>query len=329
MRIPRSIRAPVALAWMLFCSATASAAAPLKALILTSPGVYHDYEVQTLDLAYGIARFANVRFDVSLAEIDRWTTTDFAQGYDVLIYNICMADNTDAQLVANLRRQTETLGVPALVLHCTMHSFRETDLWWPMYGLQTKEHEPLRALPQVQHGPHAILAGIPTPWIVQDDELYLNLQFSGQPLLTSVDQTGKSNVTAWLAGQGATPIFGSTLGHSEETMKDPAYHRLLANAVLYVSGQLTSIGTPGPGYEPQAEDTDIIDKFSAPQGVKFLGKEGRDCAMRRIYIAAAPCYVGCTLNPLLWNRKSAACRKACDARLPGNNELIVACMPGA
>src|SRR6516162_156398 len=166
MRYLLSICVSVALAWTLLYGDTA-AAAELKGLILTSPGVYHEYETQTRDLAYGIAKFTNVRFDVSLHEVERWKTTDFATGYDFLIYNICMADNQDAQLIANLRRQTEVLGVPAVVLHCTMHSFRETDLWWPMFGLQTKEHEPLRALPQVLHGPHPILSGIPDNWTVQ------------------------------------------------------------------------------------------------------------------------------------------------------------------
>ncbi len=327
MRYLISMCAWVALAWTLLCSTAVTAAEPLKGLILTSPGVYHDYEKQTRDLAYGIAQYANVRFDVSLAEIERWKTTDFSAGYDVLIYNICMADNTDARLIANLRRQTETLGVPAVVIHCTMHSFRETDLWWPMFGLQTKEHEALRALPQIQHGPHPILSGIPEKWTVENDELYLNLQFAAQPLLSSVDETGKSNTTAWLAGQGATPIFGTTLGHSKETLKDPVYHRLIANGVLYVSGNLQSDGKPKAGYEPLADGMDILDKFFAPDGVKFLGQKGNACAMRKLTIAAIPCYASCIFNPLLWTEASQACKKQCDTTLPTSDELIAACTP--
>lgn len=330
MRFLGSICASAALAWVLLCSNPGLAATPhaLKALILTSPGVYHDYEQQTRDLAYGIARYTNVRFDVSLAETGRWSNTDFAQGYDVLIFNICMADNTDARLIANLRRQIEILGVPAVLMHCTMHSFRETDLWWPLYGLQTREHEELRALPQAPQGSHPILGGIPSGWTVKNDELYLNLQFTALPLLSSTDLTGKPNVTAWLAGQGATPVFGTTLGHSEETLKDPVYHRLLANAVLFVTGHLAADGTPEPGYEPLAQDMDILDKFSAPPGVKFLGADGQHCAMRKLALAATPCYAGCILNPLLWNEASRACKQQCNRKLPSSDELIAACTPG-
>jgi uncharacterized protein len=306
-----------------------SAAQPLRVLILTSPGVYHNYEQQTQDLGHGITRYANVRFDVSLAELERWKTTDFSTGYDVLIYNICMADNQDGELIANLRRQTEQLGVPALVIHCTMHSFRQTDLWWPMFGLQTKAHEELRPLPQIQGEQHPILHGIPVNWTVASDELYINLQFTAQPLLSAVGEDGKSHTTAWLAYQGRTPVFGTTLGHSDETMKDPAFQRLIANAVLFVTGNLSPDGTPKAGLEPVGDGMDIFETFSAPEGVKFLGKEGKDCAYRRLVIAAAPCYVGCILNPFEWGEETRACKQACDADLPSSDELIEACTPGA
>jgi uncharacterized protein len=310
---------------LLFYGNLCSAAQPLRALILTSPGVYHNYEQQTQDLAHGIAAHANVRFDVSLAELERWKTTDFSTGYDVLIYNICMADNQDSALIANLRRQTEQLGVPALVIHCTMHSFRDTDLWWPMFGLQTKAHEALRPLPQLHLAQHPILMGIPTDWTVASDELYINLQFTAQPLLGCMGEDGKSQTTVWLASQGTTPLFGTTLGHSDQTMKDPAFHRLVANAVLYVTGKLSADGQPQAGLEPVGDGMDIFETFSAPPGVKFLGKEGKDCAFRQLAIAAGPCYVGCILNPFDWGEATRACKRTCEADLPTTDALIKTC----
>ena len=323
----RILRHPRALAVLLlfFYGSLCNAAQPLRALILTSPGVYHNYEQQTQDLGHGIAKHANVRFDVSLAELERWKTTDFSAGYDVLIYNICMADNQDGVLIANLRRQTEQLGVPALVIHCTMHSFRETDLWWPMFGLQTKAHEEERPLPQVQKLKHPILKGIPADWTVASDELYINLAFTAQPLLSSMGKDGKSHTTAWLASQGVTPIFGTTLGHSDETMKDPAFQQLIANAVLFVTGNLSPDGTPQAGLEPVGDGMDIFATFSAPPGVKFLGKKGKDCAFRKLALAAGPCYVGCILNPFEWGEATRACKNTCEADLPTTDALIKAC----
>jgi uncharacterized protein len=300
---------------------------PLKALILTSQGVYHNYEQQTWDLAHGIVERANVRFDVSLAEPERWKTTDYSDGYDVLIYNICMADNQDAALIANMRRQTEVLGVPAVVIHCTMHSFRETDLWWPLFGLKTKAHEPLGPLRQIQNESHPVLTGIPEDWTLSSDELYTNLEFTGQSLLSAAGEDGKPQTTAWLDYQGITPIFGTTLGHSEETMKNTIYQQLIANAVLFVTGNLTRDGKPKPGLEPIGDGMDIFESFSAPEGVKFLGKEGHDCAMRKLAIAAAPCYLKCILNPLEWGAATRACKNACEVALPSPDELIKACSP--
>lgn len=300
---------------------------PLKALILTSPGVYHNYEQQTWDLAHGIVERANVRFDVSLAEPERWKTTDYSDGYDVLIYNICMADNTDAELIANMRRQTEELGVPALIIHCTTHSFRDTDLWWPMYGLKTKAHEPERELRQIQNGPHPILAGIPEDWVLPEDELYINLEFEGQSLLSTIGEDGMPHTTGWVEYQGLTPIFGTTLGHSESTLKNTAYQQLIANAVLFVTGNLASDGQPVPGMGPVGDGMDIFDAFSAPEGVKFLGREGKECAYRKMVIAGAPCYLGCVLNPFEWGEETRACKESCNTDLPSPDALIKECSP--
>ncbi len=299
----------------------------LKALILTSPGVYHNYEQQTWDIGHGIVERANVRFDVSLAEPERWKTTDYSEGYDVLIYNICMADNQDPDLIANMRRQTEELGVPAVFIHCTMHSFRETDLWWPLLGLKSKAHEPKRALRQVQNGQHPVLTGIPQDWVLSEDELYINLDFTGQSLLSTVGEDGKPHTTAWIDYHGLTPIFGTTLGHSEDTMKNTVYQQLIANAVLFVTGNLSSDGQPSPGMGPTGNSMDIFDSFSAPEGVKFLGREGQDCALRKIAVAVAPCYLGCVLNPFEWGEATRACKKACEVHLPPSDDLIKACTP--
>ena len=236
---------------------------------------------------------------------------------------------TQRGLIANLRRQTEVLGVPTLIIHCTTHSFRNTDLWWPLFGLNTKTHEPLRALSQIKVQPHPILAGIPDNWTLSHDELYTNLEFDGLPLLSAIGEDGETHTTAWLAYQGTTPIFGTTLGHSEETIKNPAFQRLLANALLFITGNLSEDGQPVPGMEGDGDGMDIFESLSAPRGVKFLGDEGYDCAFRKMAIAAAPCYLVCILNPIEWGEATRACKQSCEADIPSSDELIKACAPGS
>lgn len=301
---------------LLFSSATQAA---LKGLILTSPGVYHDYAYQSRAIAQGIAAHVDIRFDVSLAEVKRWKGTDFSEGYDVLVYNICMAGSEDQALIANMRRQTEQLGVPALVIHCTMHSFRDTDQWWLFLGLRTRNHEALRALPQQSVGEHPILAGIPTDWQIEDDELYINLAFDAQPLLTSAGEDGRPHVTTWLRERGKARVFGTTLGHTQQTMDDPVYQRLLANAVLWATGQPLQTGTP-------VERTEgVMTDFTAPSGVDYLDAQGRDCAMSKLRKAVGPCYAGCVLNPMLWGEAANQCKEECVAQSPSTDELAAMC----
>ena len=314
---------------LLLCSPLSAAGEPLRALILTSPGVYHNYENQNRVLAAGIARHANVRFDISLAEIDRWREGDFSDGYDVLVYNLCMADNADADLIANLRRQTEELGTPAVVLHCTMHSFRDTDLWWPLYGLKTVRHEPLGPLRQTPVSAHPILTGIPRDWVLEEDELYNNITFEAQPLLRATAADGSEHTTAWLKPRGDTMVFGTTAGHSDASVADPHYQQLLANALLYVTGKLDPQGSPLAGYAGTSQATDAIGTISAPPGVRFLGADGMDCVRGEFARSAGPCYVGCILHPLRWGESASRCREDCNAKLPTPDEAIALCMPDA
>ncbi|NQX88871.1 MAG: ThuA domain-containing protein [Halioglobus sp.] len=309
----------------LFSTTVAIAAAPLRALIVTTQGVYHNYQEQTWILVHRISEHANVRFDVSLAELDRWKSADYAQGYDVLIYNFCLADSTDSALIANMRRQTEQLGVPAVVVHCSLHSFRDTPLWWPMLGLHTKAHAPLGAMTMTKSEPHPITQGMPQDWTLAADELYINLSFEGKPLLTSLGADGKDHVTAWLSYPGGTPVFGTTLGHSTDTINDPFYQLMLARALLYVTGNLREDGTPRVGMDGSSDGMDVIERLSAPQGITFLGEEGHDCAFRELAVAAAPCYIGCIFNPFQWNAETRACKKSCEADLPKTDELIRRC----
>lgn len=304
-----------------------AAAEMLRGLILTSPGVYHNYALQTPALAAGIARHINIHFDVSLAETARWKNSDYSTGYDVLIYNLCMADETDAALIQNMRRQTDVLGVPTVVLHCSMHSFRNTDLWWPMYGLQSRAHEPETSLLQEPVRDHPILTGMPANWTLAADELYVNLDFKGQPLLTSQALDGSTQVTAWLYEEGGARVFGTTLGHSDSSIADSGYQRLVANGILYVTGKLGPDGLPPLALSPVSSPDGVIDNLSAPEGVRFLGAEGQSCAYRRMAMAMAPCYLACTLHPFKWGATADACRQDCQSRLPDSDSLINACMP--
>ncbi len=61
--------------------------------------------------------------------VESLAASDFAEGYDLVVYNICVAKSDNLIAAHNVIRQTEELGVPALVIHGTLHSF------WPTFKM--------------------------------------------------------------------------------------------------------------------------------------------------------------------------------------------------
>jgi len=49
---------------------------------------------------------------------------------------------------------------------------------------------------------------------------------------------------------GKARVFGTTLGHHNETMIEPVYLDLVARGLLWATGHLDDSGKPEPGYGP-------------------------------------------------------------------------------
>ena len=102
-----------------------------KVLYVThEPGKYHDYTGQR-KVFEEIAAKQNWKTTVLSSSYEGLTKrfsddADFAKGYDVVIYNICMADTTDTMAAYNVIKQTNEHGVNALLVHGALHSFRPT-----------------------------------------------------------------------------------------------------------------------------------------------------------------------------------------------------------
>ena len=64
--------------------------------------------------------------------------------------------------------------------------------------------------------------------------------------------TGKqkeSDTVIWTNDYHGTRVFGTTLGHNNETVADPRYLDLLTRGLLWSTGHLTDDGKPAAGYE--------------------------------------------------------------------------------
>ena len=95
------------------------------------PGRYHDYTFQRKKFTE-LAESKGWNLTVlsgTHEEVEHKLATDknFANGSDVIVYNMCMAHCANPEVPYNIMQQTQKKGIPAILTHCSLHSF------WPTF----------------------------------------------------------------------------------------------------------------------------------------------------------------------------------------------------
>jgi type 1 glutamine amidotransferase len=242
-------------------SIQAEAAKPIRALMVCG-GCCHDYENQKRILSEGISKRANVVWtivhDVDTTrehQIGIYTNADWAKGYDVVVHNECYGYVTNNAFVEGIAKP-HFEGLPAVVLHCSTHSYRmaKTDEWRQLIGQSSFSHETRRDLDvKLINGEHPVMKGFPKEWHDPQDELYKNEKLWPNfiPLAKAYGvDTKKEHVCVWLNTYGKARVFGTTLGHTDDTMSSDVYLNLVARGLLWACDKLDDQGNPKPGYGP-------------------------------------------------------------------------------
>lgn len=222
---------------------------PLRALLITG-GCCHNYPFQTRQLTNAVARLAPADWTVVMeggtgtrAEISLYDKPDWAKGYDVVVHNECFADTTN-QIYIRKITEAHKAGVPAVVIHCAMHTYRSADIddWREFLGVTSKRHDHQSKYPVKPVEPaHPILKGVATDWVTAMDELYVvdKLWPKAKALATSVsERDGKAHPVAWINQFGAARVFGTTYGHSDDAWRDENFLTLVARGTLWAAGRL-------------------------------------------------------------------------------------------
>jgi hypothetical protein len=272
-----SILIPV-LAVAMAVSVTAEPAAkPLKALLVIG-GCCHDYATQKDLISAGIEARANIRVDVCYSP-EKGTRPTFgcydkdnwADGYDVIIHDECAADIKDIDLV-NRILGPHRKGLPAVALHCAMHSFRvspgfkqpmapgaEGGLWFDFLGIQSSGHGKKLPVAVTYVDPsNPINKGLGN-WTTGDEELYNTITVHpGITPLAKGRQGESENIIAWTHAYGdqKARVFATTLGHSNETIADARYLDFITRGLLWACGKLDKDGKPLAGYAPPGANAD-------------------------------------------------------------------------
>jgi len=256
-----SIR-PFSLLLALVLAASSQAAKPLRALLITG-GCCHDYKMQKLLLSQGISARANVSFDIIHEggtagdhKVQIYHQKDWAKNYDVIIHNECFGKVLDVKFIEQMTAAHKA-GVPAVVIHCAMHSYRRaaTDEWRKVLGVTSMRHQQKTSVEVENLKPdHPIMKGFPKTWKTPNGELYeiTKVWESCTPLARAYGSRTKSHHTCvWVNEYGKGRTFGTTLGHHNETMDNEVYMDLMARGVLWACGKLNDDGTPANGFGPQ------------------------------------------------------------------------------
>jgi type 1 glutamine amidotransferase len=255
---------------------------PLRVLVVAG-GCCHDYATQKEVLKKGIEARVNAVVEVAYDPtkstkplFELFKSPDWGKNFDVVVHDECAADITDQAYVANIVNAHKN-GLPAVNLHCAMHSYRwgsfrepvkagaDNASWYEMLGLQSTGHGPQQPIAiTFTDKSHPVTTGL-ADWTTINEELYNNVQILGAKTLATglqkvpekKDKKGKvtpaseaNAIVAWTNefGPKKTRIFSTTIGHNNATVEDARYLDLVARAVLWSAGKLEADGKASAGF---------------------------------------------------------------------------------
>ncbi len=228
----------------------AVAGEPLRVLIATS-GCCHNYDFQTKAIQLA-AKEAGVDVVWTVANdggkgtkgrLEVFEKPDWADSFDLVIHNECFADTTDADYIRSIT-EAHREGLPAVVVHCAMHTFRSVDFddWRQMLGVTSRRHEHKSRYPvTVAATDHPIMRDFPDDWVTPNDELYIiEKTWPGVTVLATSqsEKADRRDPVFWTHQFGDGRVFGTTYGHSDETFSDPVYTGTLVRGMLWAAGRL-------------------------------------------------------------------------------------------
>lgn len=224
---------------------------PLKALLVTG-GVSHDYPARQKILVQGIRERLSRRIEwvvrhqggSSDERIPLFESSEWAEGYDIVVHDHCFPLVGDKAYVERVLAPHRA-GVPALLIHGSMLSFRPTlGLWTGFTGTEIREHEPSRIVRLEAAAEAPPFAAKFDDRELPFEELYrVERVLPGvTTLLRSQDPSGKNHPVAWRhrIEEGGGRVFATTLGNATATLADPGFLDLVAEGFLWALDQETS-----------------------------------------------------------------------------------------
>ncbi len=249
---------------------------PIKALLVTG-GCCHDYERQKLILTKGISARANVIWTVvhqggttTDTKIPLYEDPAWAEGFDVVVHNECFA-HVKEQAWLDRILEPHKAGTPAVLIHCAMHCYRTgTDDWFEFVGQQSPGHGAHYSYTVDNvNADHPIMQGFGASWVAPKGELYDTAKL--WPTCTPLGQAKRQGdnqpqTCIWTNMYRDTRVFGTTIGHYNETMSEPQYLDLVTRGLLWAVNRLDEDSFTKTSEETNEEIRKLVD--AKPQGAQ-------------------------------------------------------------
>lgn len=242
-------------AFSVVCASPGSSAGPIKALLITG-GCCHDYNAQREVIPSSIDIYSKQKIEWTILhqrtkggglQLEFYKNSEWAKGYDVVVHNECFANIGDVSYIDHIL-QPHLDGVPAVLIHCTMHCYRTgptKEKWFEFCGVHSPghgSHHPFDV--EIVAPEHEIMKGL-SNWTTPQGELYFIQK--AYPTMTplaesksSKDGTMHTNIWVNAYGPQATRVFATTIGHHNETMLEANYMEMLTRGFLWAAGHSVS-----------------------------------------------------------------------------------------
>lgn len=228
-------------------------AKPKLRVLLITGGCCHNYTFQSMSLINATRKYADIDWTIALqggygtrGKARIYEQTGWEKDYDLVIHNECFADTNEAGYVKGITSVHES-GLPAIVIHCAMHTYRSADFddWREFLGVTSRHHEHQSEYPTtVVAKDHPIMKDFPAQWVSPKDELYvIDKVWPNTTALATAksERDGKEYPVFWVNQYGAARVFGTTFGHTDETFSDPDFLATLGRAMLWVTSKDTKV----------------------------------------------------------------------------------------
>jgi type 1 glutamine amidotransferase len=229
---------------------------PIRALLVLG-GCCHDYSKQKDLITKGVSTRANVQWVISY-DPDTGTKhlnpiyekEDWYKGFDVVVHDECCSDVKDQKIIERILNPHRA-GLPAVVLHCGMHSYRsegypKSTPWFDFTGLVSTAHGPQAPIAVSFVDKESLITKGLENWTTGNEELYNNFAGKlhetahalarGKQTYKIKDGTDRTDdyVVAWTnTYNGKTRVFATTLGHNNATVGDARYLDLVTRGLLW------------------------------------------------------------------------------------------------